>query len=154
MTDIPMRVVWQRGEQPFVDGKYSRVHQWEFDGGTTVPASSSPHVVPIPMSDETCVDPEEAFVASLSSCHMLWFLAIAGRKGFVVDRYIDACHGKMEKNEDGKLAVTEVFLFPEVHWGDSAPTPEQATEMHELAHHECFIANSVKSKIHVAQKSP
>src|SRR5262245_60924184 len=115
-------VEWSRGGARFTDNRYSRGHVWRFDGGVAVPASSSPHVVPLPLSVAAAVDPEEAFVASLSSCHMLWFLSIAAKRGFVVDDYRDEAVGVMEKNAEGRLAMTRVTLRPAVRFsGDRAP---------------------------------
>jgi organic hydroperoxide reductase OsmC/OhrA len=145
-------VVWKRGEgEAFSDNKYSRGHQWSFDGGITVLGSSSPSVVPLPLSREDAVDPEEAFVAAISSCHMLTFLGIAAKKRFVVDLYEDKALGIMTKNENGKLFVSKVTLDPTIEFsGDKLPTPEQIADMHHLAHKECFIANSVLTEISVA----
>lgn len=112
MSTYTATVSWHRDEAVFTDNRYTRAHVWQFDGGCTVPASSSPHVVPIPFSDASAVDPEEAFVASLSSCHMLWFLSIAAKRGIVVDSYRDEALGVMEKCADGKLAMTVVTLRP------------------------------------------
>ena len=137
-----------RGAQVFLDQKYSRAHRWRFDGGADVAASSSPIVVPVPMSDASAVDPEEAFIASLSSCHLLWFLSLAAKAGFVVDSYRDEAVGVMEKNENGKLAITRVTLRPAVLFsGDKEPTKEQVAALHERAHEECFIANSVRTMV-------
>lgn len=148
MSSYSAQVVWQREQQPFTDNQYSRGHVWRFDGGVEVPASSSPHVVPLPYSVEANVDPEEAFVASLSSCHMLFFLAIAAKKRFVVDSYIDDATGIMAKNEQGKMAMTKVTLAPQVGFsGDRQPTSEQIQQIHHLAHEQCFIANSVKTEV-------
>ena len=141
-------VLWLRGEQDFLSNRYSRRHLLRFDGGVEIPGSSSPHVVPVPMSDTAAVDPEEAFVASLSSCHMLWFLSIAAKRKFCVDRYFDAATGVMEKNAEGKLAMTVVTLKPQVHFsGERLPTRAQIDQMHHQAHEECFIANSVKTDV-------
>ena len=142
-------VIWERAEgAKFVDNRYSRGHRWEFDGGAVVPASASPAVVPVPLSDPAGVDPEEAFVASLSSCHMLWFLTMAVKRKFIVDRYFDAASGVMEKNAEGRLAMTVVTLRPEVSFsGENLPTREQIEHMHHRAHEECFIANSVKTEV-------
>ena len=144
-----VKISWKKNSnESFLDKKYSRVHKWIFDGGIEVHASSSPHVVPIPMSDESAVDPEEAFVASISSCHMLTFLFIAAKKNFLVESYDDFAEGIMKKNKDGRLAMTEVTLKPEIVFGgDKIPTKNQIDEMHHQAHEECFIANSVKTKI-------
>lgn len=142
-------VTWQRAEgEAFTDNRYSRRHAWRFDGGAEVAASSSPHAVRLPFSDPSAVDPEEAFVASLASCHMLWFLSIAAQRGFCVDRYHDAATGTMQKNAAGKVAITAVTLKPEVHFsGSRVPTPQELAEMHHEAHEQCFIANSVNSEI-------
>jgi len=145
------KISWARGDAKFSDNKYSRVHQWSFDGGAVVPASSSPHVVRVPFSDPACVDPEEAFVASLSSCHMLWFLGLAARDGYVVQSYDDAAEGKMEKNADGKEAITLVTLRPVVVLaGEKQASNAVIGQLHHEAHESCFIANSVKSEIVVA----
>ena len=148
MASYTAHIVWERGDQDFLSGRYSRRHTMLFDGGTEVAGSSSPHVVPVPMSDPAAVDPEEAFVASLSSCHMLWFLSIAGKHKFCVDRYVDSAVGIMARNGDGKLAMTVVTLRPEVHFsGAIVPTREQILMLHHEAHDECFIANSVKTEV-------
>lgn len=148
MATYTAEVIWTRGAQPFVDNKYSRRHVWRFDGDLEVPGSSSPHVVPPPMSDVGAVDPEEAFVASLSSCHMLWFLSLAAARKFVVDRYSDAAQGVMAKNADGKWAMTVVTLRPQVTFsGERQPTREELETLHHAAHEQCFIANSVKIEL-------
>lgn len=150
MSEYLAEVVWARGEQPFTDQRYSRRHLLRFDGGIEVPGSSSPHVVPVPFSDPAAIDPEEAFVASLASCHMLWFLSIAGRRGFTVDRYRDAAVGVMAKNAEGRLAMTVVTLRPEVAFsGDTLPSAADVDAMHHEAHDKCFIANSVKTEVRV-----
>src|SRR4029450_10235166 len=139
---------WQRGDAAFTDGRYSRAHTWAFDGGAVVPASSSPHVVRVPMSDPSAVDPEEAFVASLSSCHMLWFLGIACREGWCVDSYEDDANGRMARNADGTLVIDVVTLRPRVRFaGSSVPDTGTLERMHHEAHTECFIANSVKCEV-------
>jgi organic hydroperoxide reductase OsmC/OhrA len=123
MAQYSAEVVWLRGEQDFLSNRYSRRHLLRFDGGAEIPGSSSPHVVPLPMSDAAAVDPEEAFVASLSSCHMLWFLSIAAKRRFCVDRYLDLPVGTMEKNENGKLSMSVVILRPDVAFsGERLPT--------------------------------
>lgn len=148
MTGYIAEVLWSREEQDFLDNRYSRKHVLRFDGGLEVPGSSSPHVVPVPMSDASAVDPEEAFVASLSSCHMLWFLSVAAKRKFRVDRYFDAAVGVMEKNPQGRMAMTVVTLRPEVQFsGERLPTREQINQMHHDAHEQCFIANSVKTDV-------
>lgn len=145
-------VVWTRGEgEAFSDNRYSRGHRWSFDGGIDIMASASPSVVPLPLSREDAVDPEEAFVAAVSSCHMLTFLGIAAKKRFVVDSYKDKAVGVMTPNEKGKLFVSKVTLDPEIVFsGEKVPSPEQIADMHHLAHKECFIANSVLTEIVVA----
>ena len=148
MSQHTAKIIWQRNGEDFIDNQYSREHEWKFDGGMTVPASASPHVVPVPLSVAANVDPEEAFVASLSSCHMLWFLAIAAKRKFTVDRYSDDVIGIMEKNADGKMAMTKVTLKPLITFsGEKQPTREQLEKMHHLAHENCFIANSVKTVV-------
>jgi len=148
MAQYVAEILWQRGEQDFLSNRYSRRHVMRFDGGVEVLGSSSPHVVPVPMSDPGAVDPEEAFVASLSSCHMLWFLSIAAKRRFCVDRYRDAAVGTMAKNAVGKMAMTVVTLHPEVTFsGVMHPTRAQIDQMHHEAHEECFIANSVKTEV-------
>jgi len=148
LKSISAVICWVRGDESFVDNRYSRAHAWKFDGGLEVPASSSPHVVPEPLSDASAVDPEEAFVASLSSCHMLWFLSIAARRGFVVDEYSDEASGEMGKNDQGKIAITVVTLRPNVRFGgETQPTGEEFEAMHGQAHKECFIANSVNTDV-------
>lgn len=141
-------VTWLRGGQDFLDKRYSRRHTLHFDGGVEVPGSSSPLVVPVPMSEVAAVDPEEAFVSSLASCHMLWFLSIAAARRYRVDRYFDSAVGVMEKNADGRMAITVVTLRPRVVFsGNQVPTREQVERMHHLAHEECYIANSVRTEV-------
>jgi organic hydroperoxide reductase OsmC/OhrA len=141
-------VIWERGDEPFVDNRYSRRHVIRFDGGAEVPGSSSPHVMKPPLSDPSAVDPEEMFVASLSSCHMLWFLSLAARQRFRVDRYVDEAEGVMEKNAEGKVAITRVTLRPAVAFsGEKLPSREELERLHHEAHAECFIANSVKTEV-------
>jgi organic hydroperoxide reductase OsmC/OhrA len=142
-------ITWAREPtQPFVNHRYSRAHRWQFDGGTTVAASSSPHVVPLPYSDPAGVDPEEAFVAALSSCHMLWFLDFAARAGHVVDSYRDEAVGIMARNDQGQQAVARVTLHPQVQFApDRGPNAEAHVALHHSAHEACFIANSVKTEV-------
>lgn len=148
MSRYTAEILWERGGQHFLDNRYSRRHTWRFDGGVEVPASSSPQVVRAPLSDPAAVDPEEALVAALSSCHMLFFLSLAAQQGFVVDRYADAAVGIMEKNEQGRMAMTVVTLRPEVTFGgDRRPTPAELERLHHAAHEQCFIANSVKTEV-------
>jgi organic hydroperoxide reductase OsmC/OhrA len=154
MAHYTAEILWLRGEQAFTDNRYSRRHTLRFDGGVEVPGSSSPHVVPLPMSDASAVDPEEAFVASLSSCHMLWFLAIAAKRRFCVDRYFDAAVGTMGRNAEGREAMLTVTLRPEVlFFGEHLPTREELADMHHKAHEECFIANSVKTEVRCEPES-
>jgi organic hydroperoxide reductase OsmC/OhrA len=139
---------WQRDGEKFSDSKYSRGHTWEFEGGAVVAASSSPDVVPLPFSIAENVDPEEAFVATLSSCHMLMFLAIAAKHGFIVDDYVDEATGVLAEDEQGSMAITNVTLRPRVAWfGEKQPGREQLEKMHHRSHNMCFIANSVKTTV-------
>lgn len=148
MASYSAEVLWLRGNQDFLGNRYSRKHTLRFDGGIVVPGSSSPHVVPLPLSDECAVDPEEAFVSALASCHMLWFLSIAAQRQFCIERYFDGASGIMGKNDEGKMAMTEVTLRPEVTFsGERMPTPDQIADMHHEAHEACFIANSVKTRV-------
>jgi organic hydroperoxide reductase OsmC/OhrA len=141
-------VQWKRDGSAFTDQRYSRGHSWSFDGGITVPASSSPLSVRLPYSVAEAVDPEEAFVAALASCHMLTFLYVAAKQGFVVDEYADDAVGEMSKNERGKMWVSKVILAPAITFtGEKRPSSEQLDELHHLAHEECYIANSVKSEV-------
>jgi len=133
----------------FSKGQYSRAHEWLFDGGVTVPASPSPHFVPQPWSNLKAVDPEEAFIASLSSCHMLFFVDFARRAGFVPDSYLDEAEGMLEKRVDGKMAMTRVTLHPSVTWSGIPPDEGAIADLHHLAHEACFIANSVTTKVTV-----
>jgi len=143
-------VAWKRGDQVFTDGKYSRGHVWRFDGGVEVPAASSPHVVKPPLSPLDAVDPEEAFVASLSSCHMLFFLDFARRAGFRIDSYEDAAEGVLAKDADGRLAMTLVTLRPKIAFsGEKMPAAADLDDLHHKSHEACFIANSVKSEVRV-----
>ncbi len=148
MPSHTVTVHWVRGDQAFTDNRYSRAHTWQFDGGVQVAASSSPHVVPLPHSKPDAVDPEEAFLASLSSCHMLWFLSISAGRGFRVDSYADDAVAVMGRNAAGKLAVTLVTLHPKVAFDPSwVPTKADIESMHHEAHDECYIANSVTTEV-------
>jgi organic hydroperoxide reductase OsmC/OhrA len=142
-------LTWQRAPgATFTDNRYSREHTWHFDGGLELPASASPQIVPLPMSNAAALDPEEAFVAALASCHLLWFLSIAARRGFVVERYRDVAAGSLAKDTSGKLAMTEVTLRPQVAFaGPRQPTPEEHAALHHEAHSECFLARSVTSRV-------
>lgn len=148
MSEHTATVVWQRGDQAFTDNAYSRAHRWLFDGGATIEASAAPDVVPLPMSVAENVDPEEAFVASLASCHMLFFLSLAAKRGYIVDSYTDAALGYTGKNAEGRIAVTKVILEPKVSFvGDAVPTAGELEKLHHRAHDLCFIANSVKTEV-------
>ena len=148
MSQYNATVVWNRDEAVFTDNRYSRGHRWIFDGGVEILASSSPNVVPLPLSVSAAVDPEEAFIASLSSCHMLWFLSIAAGRGFIVDSYRDEAVGVMGRNEEGKIAITCVTLRPDALCiGRTLPARQELIAMHNEAHEKCFIANSVKTKV-------
>ncbi len=146
-----VEICWnKKSEERFLDNKYSRLHTWSFDGGTIVNASSSPLVVPLPQSSESAVDPEEAYIASLASCHMLFFLSIAASQKFIVERYEDRTEGILQKNDEGQLAITDVYLYPVVQFGgNNKPTPGQIAQVHEAAHKKCFLAASVKTTIHL-----
>lgn len=147
-------VCWQRGDATFSDGCYSRRHAWTFDGGAVVAASPSPDVVPAPWSDPAAVDPEEAFVAAVSSCHMLWFLSIAAERGLVVDRYEDEALGTMSRIAPGRQAITTIVLRPRIAFaGASEPAPADIEALHEAAHERCFIANSVKTEIRIEPRA-
>lgn len=133
----------------FAADRYSRAHSWTFDGGTIVAASASPDVVPIPLSDPAAVDPEEALVASASSCHMLWFLSLAQAAGHVVTRYRDEAAGTLGKDERGKIAITRILLSPDIAIAGAPPDPEEIARLHREAHERCFIANSLRAEISV-----
>lgn len=150
MSEHVATITWRRNGAAFTDQKYSRAHRWRFDGGLEVPASSSPDSVRPPMSDLSAVDPEEAFVAALSSCHMLWFLAIAAGRGFVVDSYDDDAAGILARDAAGKKSITEVTLRPAVTFaGERRPTAEELDALHHEAHERCYIASSIKSAVRV-----
>ncbi len=148
MHQYTARITWQRQDAVFTDKRYSRRHAWHFDGGAVVPGSSSPLSVRPPFSDPAAVDPEEAFVASLSSCHMLWFLDFAARGGWVVDDYADDAVGVMEEDASGRTAITRVTLHPVVRFvGERRPDSAEHERLHHAAHEACFIANSVRSEV-------
>ena len=141
-------VTWKRNDAKFTDNRYSRGHEWTFDGGVTVPASSSPAVVPPPLSVKEAVDPEEALVAATSSCHMLWLLYFAARGGYVIDSYSDAASGVIGKDPDGKEFITRITLRPKIEFsGAKVPSAEELRALHHSAHKECYIANSLKSEV-------
>ena len=133
--------------EDFAKGQYSRGHSWNFDGLTNVAASASPHIVPMPWANPDAVDPEEAFVASAASCHMLFFLDFARRAGVIVTSYDDEAEGEMAKGDDGKVRITRITLRPRIVFGDVAPTEEMLADLHHKAHEACFIANSITSEI-------
>lgn len=143
MSEHRATIEWERGPAEFRYPSYPRDHTWSFDGGMRIDASAAPAY----LGNADFVDPEEAYVASLSSCHMLTFLAIAAREGLVVDRYRDAAVGYMERNAAGRLAVVRVVLHPEVSVASPAPAPDALEKIHEAAHRECFIANSVRTTV-------
>lgn len=145
------RVTWNKKDgEKFTDNRYSRAHEWAFDCGITVRASSSPSVVPLPLSAADAIDPEEGLVASVSSCHMLYFLFFAAKKGFVVERYDDEAFGVLEKNEAGKMFMSRITLRPKVTFsGDRTPSADELHALHHSAHEECFIATSLKTEIGV-----
>ncbi|WP_019918750.1 OsmC family protein [Methyloversatilis discipulorum] len=148
MSRHTAEILWTRGDQPFIDKRYSRRHLIRFDGGVEVAGSSSPHVVPLPYSAEDAVDPEEAFVAALASCHMLTFLQLAALKRLVVDRYEDAAEGELARKADGRMYVATVTLRSAVRFaGPDIPTTSELTALHHAAHEQCFIANSVLTEV-------
>jgi len=151
MSTYYASIKWKlQDNEKFIDNKYSRGHTWEFDGGEVIHASSSPHVVPLPYSVAANVDPEEAFIAALSSCHMLFFLSIAAKKRYVIESYTDNATGIMQMTKDNKISMTDVTLQPDIQFSsDKQPTQEQLDKIHHLAHEQCFIANSVKTRIHI-----
>ena len=143
-------IVWRRKpDEDFAKGRYSRAHEIRFDGGITVAASASPSVVPRPFSREDAVDPEEMFVAALSNCHMLTFLDLARRAGFVVDSYEDEAIGTMERIAPQRMAITKVTLRPKITFGGTPPDQAKLDELHHQSHELCFIANSVKTEVTV-----
>jgi len=150
MAEHTAKIYWRHDGGDFLKGRYSREHTWTFDGGVVVPASPAPAVVPKPFSNPACVDPEEAFVASLSSCHMLTFLFIASKQGFQVDEYEDNAVGILSKNERGIPWISSVTLHPKISYGgEKIPSAEEEERLHHAAHQQCFIANSVKTEVSV-----
>jgi organic hydroperoxide reductase OsmC/OhrA len=145
VSEHRVRVDWERGGVEFRYDTYPREHAWTFEGGTRVAASAAPDF----LGDASRVDPEEAFVASLSSCHMLTFLALAARRRLVVDRYRDEAVGFLEKNEAGHLAITRVVLRPRIEFAGEAPGEPELSRLHEMAHEHCFIANSVRTEVRI-----
>src|SRR5262245_16857257 len=154
MANHKATISWKRTSPDFLKGKYSREHTWTFDGGLAVPASSSPSVVPAPYSNPANVDPEEALVAAVSSCHMLTYVYLASKQGFQVDSYEDEAVGAMTKNEHGVPWVSSIVLNPKIAYsGEKLPEPADEERLHHLAHEQCFISNSVKTQVTVAGKS-
>lgn len=150
MSEHKATIRWQSESTDFLKGKYSREHTWAFDGGMTIPASPAPSVVPVPFSNPAHVDPEEAFVASVASCHMLTFLHLASRKGFVVTSYLDDAIGTMTKNEQGSYWISAIRLRPKISYGGGkSPSSQEEQELHHHAHAQCFIANSIRTTVTV-----
>jgi organic hydroperoxide reductase OsmC/OhrA len=150
MASHKATIRWVLEGDGFLQGRYSRGHTWTFDGGATIAASPSPSVIPVPYSNPAGVDPEEAFVAAIASCHMLTFLYVAMKAGFVVERYEDDAVGVLRKNERGAFWVSQVTLRPRIAYGDEKrPSAEEIDHLHHLAHEQCFIANSVKTEISI-----
>lgn len=144
MSEHTATVDWSRGDQSFNDGVYSRGHDWRFDGGAVVRGSSAP---PVPGSDPAGVDPEEALVAAVSACHMLFFLAYAAKAGLTVDRYTDAAVASMGRDDRGKVSITRVTLRPDIRWGGDAPSAEVLDDLHHRAHEACYLANSIRGEV-------
>lgn len=148
MKEFEARVAWQRAGQAFLDGRYSRAHDWQFDGGLQLRASSSPLSVPLPMSDPAALDPEEALVAAASSCHMLFFLSLAQQQGFTVDSYVDGAVGYLGEDEAGRVAMTRIELRPAIVFGgERQPCADELDALHHAAHARCYIANSLKTEV-------
>ena len=151
MSEHRAVITWSFAGSEFKKLQYSREHTWLFDGGAVVPASASPSVVPAPWSSPTAVDPEEAFVASIASCHMLWWVSLAARQAFDVESYRDEAVGHLEKDAQGRPWISKVTLHPEIRYGARAATAEEESQLHERAHAQCFIANSIKTQVIVAR---
>lgn len=140
------RIEW-RSDGGFESGGYSRAHVWRFDGGAEVRASASPHNVPVPKSDPAGVDPEEALIAAVASCHMLWFLSLAQAAGVAVESYADAAEGEMGRIAPGRMAMTRITLRPRIEFAGPAPDNALLDRLHHEAHEKCFIANSLKTEV-------
>ena len=154
MAEHRATIRWEQSGGPFAKRQYSRAHTWSFDGGVTVPAAASTHAVPVQFTDPAAVDPEEAFVAAIASCHMLSFLPLAALAGFEVLRYEDEAVGRMAKNERGAWWVSEVDLHPLITWGEGkAPDSVREAELHHRAHDDCYIASSVRTEIRVLARA-
>jgi len=148
MSTYTAKISWKNDSpETFTKNRYSRAHTWAFDGGIEVPASSSPHAVRLPFSVEEAVDPEEALVAAVSSCHMLTFLWVAAKKGFLIESYEDNAVGEMTTTDDGRQWISKITLDPQIVWGDKTPTAQELKELHHAAHEQCYIANSIKSEV-------
>ena len=153
MSNYVATVVWTRAaDAPFKDNKYSRAHEWRFDGGAVVKGSSAPSSVRVPLSDPSAVDPEEALVAAVASCHMLFFLSYVAAAGFVVDRYEDDAIGEMGKNANGKTAIVKITLRPKIAWVGAAPGAQQIDQLHHRSHEECYIASSITAQVTVESR--
>jgi organic hydroperoxide reductase OsmC/OhrA len=147
MKTFDASLAWERGAQPFSDQRYSRAHVWQFDGGLSVPASSSPLSVPLPMSDPSAVDPEEALVAAASSCHMLFFLSLAAANGLVVDSYRDRATGHLDLDERGRQSMTRIVLRPRIAFAGGPPDAALLARLHHEAHARCYIASSLRGEV-------
>ena len=148
MSTYTAKISWKNDSpETFTKNRYCRAHTWAFDGGIEVPASSSPHAVRLPFSVEEAVDPEEALVAAVSSCHMLTFLWVAAKKGFLIESYEDNAVGEMTTTDDGRRWISKIALDPQIVWGDKTPTAQELKELHHAAHEQCYIANSIKSEV-------
>jgi organic hydroperoxide reductase OsmC/OhrA len=147
MKTFDASLAWERGAQPFTDQNYSRAHRWTFDGGLSVPASSSPLSVPLPMSDPAAVDPEEALVAAASSCHMLFFLSLVAARGLVVDSYRDRASGYLDLDERGALSMTRIVLRPRIVFAGGQPDAGLLAQLHHQAHARCYIASSLRGEV-------
>jgi organic hydroperoxide reductase OsmC/OhrA len=151
MSEHIATITWaRRPDEPFLDRKFSRRHEIAFDGGVRIAGSPAPAAVRPPLSDPSAVDPEEALTAALSSCHMLWFLALAARAGFVVEQYRDEAVSTMARNDAGRVAIVSATLRPQVTFGgERAPSDAELEALHHEAHEQCNIANSVNFPVHV-----
>ena len=146
MSEHKIGLEWKRASERFTYDTYNRDHIVTFEGGTRVSVSAAPAY----RGNAALVNPEEGLVAALSSCHMLTFLAVAAKKRFTVDLYSDQAVGFLEKNQNGRLAITRVVLHPHVEFsGPTLPTPKEIAELHEQAHSGCFIANSVTTDVSI-----
>lgn len=155
MQSYNATVRWLRGDQAFTDNKYSRAHDLIFDGGAIVRGSSAPSSVPLPYSDATAIDPEEALVAATSSCHMLFFLAFAAKRGLQIDSYDNSAVGIMTKNQAGKFYISKITLSPRIVFsGDKRTDAAEIAELHHRAHQECYIAHSIRADIVIAEVPP